>query len=231
MNSSRLLLVLFFFSLAWSNTPLQSLRGSVVLRKDESPYRVTTHLISGAADTFFVEPGVEVLVDNYAKIILRGTVIIRGTEQEPVRFSASNIEDGWIGLHFATHFPVQAEFFVVENAFRNTISAAGGELSNCRFLSNYYGIWVETSQPLRLKNCELSNNRYGMAVAQGSVDIYRSHITKNAFGLYLESGAGVQASTSQIEGNRVLDIKEEETRSAGFAPVPKKVIRAVEARF
>ena len=101
--------------------------GKVRLLAKDSPYILEQGVVLSATDTFEVEPGVTVLMGEYAKIMLRGPVKILGTESEPVTFRSADSSESWNGIHFVSSSkPFEVKNLVVENAFRNTVFRARG---------------------------------------------------------------------------------------------------------
>ncbi|HSQ42391.1 MAG TPA: right-handed parallel beta-helix repeat-containing protein [Fibrobacteraceae bacterium] len=216
---------------AFAQTPLQSLHGHVILSAAGSPYLVETSLVQTPRDTLVIEAGVRVLVDGYRKILLRGCVRIHGTASQPVIFSSADSTDSWIGLHWATGSKaMDVQELVVQNAFRNTVSASSGQMFQCRFQGNYYGLWVDDSPNLRLVRCEFQRNRYGLAVGSGILQISSSKISKNVYGIWLEGQGQIHGLENQIANNTEED-SPAITKPISRSYYSQRLLQALEARF
>ena len=75
-----LLLATFVAALAGEMPFPQVENGKLLLQEKDSPYILEQGVVLTSSDTFAVEPGVTVLMGEYAKLMLRGPVDIRGTE-------------------------------------------------------------------------------------------------------------------------------------------------------
>ena len=221
---------------AWAHAGFQSfpaIQGKTVLKASHSPYVLKNHAVLGSLDTLIIEPGVQVFVQGYVRLLLRGTVVIQGTAKKPVRFRSLDSAESWVGIHFATgdrSFAV--EHLVVEHAFRNTVLASRGYFVSSSFTNNYYGLWVDDSPQLLLSGCDFSRNRYALSVGEGSVQVQKSQIHGNIYGIYLENGSRLQGDKSQSQGNAESDFRDESaeiTHQKG--KVSKSLWRKVESRF
>lgn len=218
---------------AWSDTPLPALRGKVVLRAAQSPYVQDGNSVLGALDTLIVEPGVVVRMKGYVRMTLRGTVEIHGSAKKPVRFQSYDPQDSWVGVFFATgNRPFIVENLFIENAFRNSVSSSQGFFISSHFVNNYYGLWVESSPLVQLSGCEMTRNRFALAVGSGSVKLEKSVLTGNVYGLYIEKGARIEGDLSQASGNAEADLRDESAELAGKKnKLQKSLWRRVESGF
>jgi hypothetical protein len=64
--------------------------GKVKLVVADSPYLLEQGAVFSAKDTLEIEPGVTVLMGEYAKLMFRGAVKIIGTEAAPVVFRSAD---------------------------------------------------------------------------------------------------------------------------------------------
>ena len=119
--------------------------GKISLLEKDSPYILEQGVVLGSTDTFEVEPGVTVLMGEYAKLMLRGPVRILGTEAKPIAFRSADSSESWNGIHFVSSSkPFEVKNLIVENAFRNTVFRARGIFENVKYVNNYYGLWIDT---------------------------------------------------------------------------------------
>ena len=228
LKKTRCLVALLTFPLAVAfgeRTFPQVERGKVSLLASESPYVLEQGVVFSPDDTLEVEPGVTVLMGEYAKIMFRGTVKINGTKEMPVVFMGLDSATSWNGIHFVSmRGPFEVKNLVVKNAFRNTVFRSRGTFENVRFESNYYGLWLDEVPDVRLSYCSFRDNRFALSVRAGKVSVFDSKISNNVYGLFLESGGSLEGDPSQIVSNSEADIRDEADE---LAKQGKRVNRSV----
>ena len=207
--------------------------GKVLLQAKDSPYVLEQGVVVGAADTLVIEPGVTVLMGEFAKLMIQGSVKIAGTNDKPVIFSGADSVANWNGFHIMSSAgPFEIKNLTVENAFRNTIFRSSGTLENVNFFNNYYGLWVDESPNVTLARCTFAHNRYALSVRAGRVVSNGTSISENVYGLYLETEGKLDGDTDLIRNNQESDIRSE---AADLKTSKKRVRRNVwhniEARF
>ncbi|MDR1759104.1 MAG: right-handed parallel beta-helix repeat-containing protein [Fibrobacter sp.] len=223
------------FSALWAMTPFPSLvkKGKHVLQASESPYLLEGSAVLSVNDTLIVEPGVEVQMNGYARLLLRGKVSVLGTAEKPVVFHSADSSESWNGFHLITGsrtFLIRN--LIVKNAFRNTVTESAGTFENVKFESNYYGLWVQNSPKLNLSKCSFTHNRFGLSVESGVVSGRELAIEKNTFGLYIEQGAAFRGDRALIRNNLEKDERSEaEELAVKHKKVPQKVWRRLEEGF
>ena len=137
----------------------------VFLQEKDSPYVLEQSVVVGATDTLVIEPGVTVLMGEFAKLMIQGSVKIAGTNDKPVVFSGADSVANWNGFHIMSSAGAfEIKNLTVENAFRNTIFRSSGTLENVNFFNNYYGLWVDESPNVTLARCTFAHNRYALSV-------------------------------------------------------------------
>ena len=142
----------------------------VFLQEKDSPYVLEQSVVVGATDTLVIEPGVTVLMGEFAKLMIQGSVKIAGTNDKPVVFSGADSVANWNGFHIMSSAGAfEIKNLTVENAFRNTIFRSSGTLENVNFFNNYYGLWVDESPNVTLARCTFAHNRYALSVRAGRV--------------------------------------------------------------
>ncbi len=199
--------------------------GVVRLVEKNSPYVLEQGVVVSASDTLVVEPGVTVLMGEYAKLTLRGPVHILGTKTSPVVFRSADSSESWNGIHFvSTNRPFEVKNFVVENAFRNTVFRSRGIFENVSFVNNYYGLWVDDVPEVFLAKCDFVRNRFALTIRAGKVISADTKISGNVYGLYLESHGEYSGDVSAIKGNLESDVRKESDELAGSG---KRVSRSV----
>ena len=205
----------------------------VFLQEKDSPYVLEQSVVVGATDTLVIEPGVTVLMGEFAKLMIQGSVKIAGTNDKPVIFSGADSVANWNGFHIMSSAgPFEIKNLTVENAFRNTIFRSSGTLENVNFFNNYYGLWVDESPNVTLSHCTFAHNRYALSVRAGRVISNGTSVSENVYGLYLETDGKLDGDTDLIRNNQESDIRSE---AADLKTSKKRVRRNVwhniEARF
>lgn len=205
----------------------------VFLQEKDSPYVLEQSVVVGATDTLVIEPGVTILMGEFAKLMIQGSVKIAGTNDKPVVFSGADSVANWNGFHIMSSAqPFEIKNLTVENAFRNTIFRSSGTLENVNFFNNYYGLWVDESPNVTLARCSFAHNRYALSVRAGRVVSNGTNISENVYGLYLETAGKLDGDTDLIRNNQESDIRSE---AADLKTSKKRVRRNVwhniEARF
>ncbi len=223
------LLVAFVAALAGEMPFPQVENGKLFLQEKDSPYILEQGVVLASTDTFAVEPGVTVLMGEYAKLMLRGPVDIRGTEAKPIVFRSADSSESWNGLHIISGSgSFEIRNLLVENAFRNSVFRTRGVFENVRFVNNYYGLWVDDVPELVLSHCDFSRNRFALSVRGGKVVSMDSKISNNVYGLFLEAGGDFQGDMALIKGNLESDVRKESEELAGSR---KRVSRSVWQRI
>ena len=203
--------------------------GSIRLTEQDSPYILEQGVVVTSTDTLYVEPGVTVLMGEYAKLTLRGSIHILGTEAKPVVFRSADSSGSWNGIHFvSTNRPFEVKNFVVQNAFRNTVFRSRWIFENVKFVNNYYGLWVDDVPEVFLARCDFVRNRFALSVRAGKVMSADTKISENVYGLYLEAGGNYNGDMSAIKDNLESDVRKESEEMAGAG---KRVSRSIWQRI
>ncbi|PWJ61351.1 MULTISPECIES: hypothetical protein [unclassified Fibrobacter] len=203
--------------------------GKVNLLASESPYLLEMGVVFSANDTLNIEPGVTVLMGEYAKITFRGTVRIQGSEEKPVVFRSQNPSYSWNGIHFISlNRPFEVKNLVVENAFRNTVFRSKGIFENVHFVNNYYGLWLDDAPEIFLSRCEFNRNRFALSARASKAISAETKISNNVYGLYLEAGGQFEGDQSLVKNNLESDIRKE---SEELASQNKRVNRSIWQRI
>ena len=207
--------------------------GKVLLKEKASPYVLEQGVVVGEKDSLVIEPGVTVLMGEFAKLMIQGAIKIAGTNDKPVVFSGADSVANWNGFHIMSSArPFEIKNLTVENAFRNTIFRSSGTLENVSFFNNYYGLWVDESPNITLSHCTFAHNRYAISVRAGHIVSNGTSVSENVYGLYLESGGKLDGDTDLIRNNQESDIRSE----AADLKLSKKRVRRnvwhnIESRF
>ena len=199
----------------------------------DSPYLLEQGAVFSAKDTLEIEPGVTVLMGEYAKLMFRGPVKIIGTDAAPVVFKSADSLKSWNGLHFVSaNKPFEIKNLVIENAFRNTVFRSKGIFESVKFVNNYYGLWVDDVPEVFLARCEFVRNRFALSVRAGHVVSSGSEISNNVYGLYLEAGGKFDGDKDLIKNNLEADIRNEsEEMAAQGKRVNRNIWHRIETSF
>ena len=207
--------------------------GKVKLVVADSPYLLEQGAVFSAKDTLEIEPGVTVLMGEYAKLMFRGAVKIIGTEAAPVVFRSADSVKSWNGVHFVSaNRPFEIKNLVIENAFRNTVFRSKGIFENVKFVNNYYGLWIDDVPEVFLAHCEFIRNRYALSVRAGQVMSTETVISNNVYGLYLEPGGKFDGDKGLIKDNLEADVRNEaEEMAAQGKRVNRNIWHRIETAF
>ena len=207
--------------------------GKVKLVVADSPYLLEQGAVFSAKDTLEIEPGVTVLMGEYAKLMFRGAVKIIGTEAAPVVFRSADSVKSWNGVHFVSaNRPFEIKNLIIENAFRNTVFRSKGIFENVKFVNNYYGLWIDDVPEVFLAHCEFVRNRYALSVRAGQVMSTETVISNNVYGLYLEPGGKFDGDKGLIKDNLEADVRNEaEEMAAQGKRVNRNIWHRIETAF
>ena len=67
------------------------------LTAEGSPYRITDHIVVPEGEALEIEPGVCLMVDSWVAMTVKGSIHVRGTEQDSVVISPGR-SDSWLGM-------------------------------------------------------------------------------------------------------------------------------------
>ena len=199
----------------------------------DSPYLLEQGAVFSAKDTLEIEPGVTVLMGEYAKLMFRGPVKIIGADDAPVVFRSADSLKSWNGLHFVSvNKPFEIKNLVVENAFRNTVFRSKGIFENVKFVNNYYGLWIDDAPEVFLARCGFVRNRFALSVRAAQVVSSETAINNNVYGLYLEAGGRFEGDRDLIKNNLEADIRNEsEEMAAQGKRVNRNIWHRIETSF
>lgn len=97
----RILLLLSCFPvLIYSETYIQSGSVSGIWTFQDHPYLIEGQINIPADQSLIIEPGVEVIFQGHYKFLVYGKITAIGTENDSIRFNATDTGEGWHGLRF-----------------------------------------------------------------------------------------------------------------------------------
>jgi len=166
------------------------------LEKKLSPYSMTGNSLIMPGGVLQVEPGVEIRVAPGKNLMVRGKLVAKGTEAEPITFTKESSEN-WGRIIFSKE---SADLARDENGTYKD----GCILEKC-IIEHGKGVLVKSASPL-IADCVVArNDGSGITVRQGGPVIIGNDIHHN---LAHTNGGGVYAYTNDIiyvTSNRIHD--------------------------
>jgi len=228
----RIILLLLSASTLYASTLLTSIKGSVTLKKEGSPYIVETNLYNNKLDTLTVESGVIITFKNYTKLFLRGHVRFLGLKNDKIVLHSENPNANWVGLHIhGSPSPIVMKNVVIMNSFKNSFLNSSGTINEMQFINNHYGLWIENTHNFKINRSEFTQNRYGITVANGSVSVDNSRIEHNAFGTYLELDGTMSLNNTPNQHNKIVNSLNMNSSPVTNKKVAKSIWKSIEATF
>ena len=166
-------------------------QGSVVVAEDVViPEGITLTIRPGAdirlaaAESTKTDPE---YMSPLTEITVRGVLKAEGTAASPVRFSTTAMGNVgiWAGI---------------------IVDGGVAYLKSCRINHAETAVYV-VAGTLRLDDCDLAKNRYGLVIAggTGAATVANSRITGNDYGLFAAAGVRLDRPGTIVQGNRKKD--------------------------
>lgn len=154
----------------------------------ESPYVLRDDLIVPAGKMLFMDPGVRILFESDARIVVEGRIVVNGTEQNPVVFDRQGTEGFWGGIRITSDSLNELEHVVIRHA-RNGVIVMNGNAA---------------LDAVTVEDCE----RNGVAFRNSSGTITNCTLTDNGIhGAYLIHSKVVMdnnlVSTNDVSGIKI----------------------------
>jgi hypothetical protein len=186
----------------------------------DRPYLVYNQVLVDSNQTLTIEPGTMVYFHKNAGLMVKGTLKVLGTSDEPVEFKGDRLEaayseipDQWNGiiLYSGSHNN-KIDYAKIKNANIGlqvgTIEHTGFaslELSNTRIENmSWSGIWAMKSKILAY-NCIISNVRYYNTALLLGGDYQFYHTTFANY--YNNFSSGIRTTETLVVSNYLVDIK------------------------
>lgn len=178
---------------------------------------LTKDLIIKEGQTCIVKPGVKLIFKGYCAIVVRGLLMIEGTNDKPVLITKEDRArgeldwPGWKGLDIRGD---KADAVIkncrIEGAYRNIIYGTRPIFDSCEFAGNHSAIHCSGKAAPHIKNCKIYRNKYGIYVDHSTPIMLDNIVTENVIGIYTQMNSSVVAGRNVIEGNET-DISSEES--------------------
>jgi|GEM_PF-2737941 len=133
---------------------------------DSTDYIIYANILINDSAILKIEPGTKIKFTENKSLIIKGSLIAEGTEEDSILFTSANASPGtgdWNGIIFE------------ENAT--------GSLKYCNIHYAQYGIKCNQSDPDILNNT-LTHNNYGIYLYCASPEVQSNRITGNTRGFY-----------------------------------------------
>jgi parallel beta-helix repeat protein len=147
-----------------------------------SPYRIEGDITVPAGQTLTIEPGVEVLFQDWYGLTVNGTLLAVGSEGEPILFGGGHPTAGWVSINIidATD-STQLTYVIVENA-------------------SHSGTYIENTSPLISYSTIRNNEGGGIYMVNSNARLIGNHIIDNTAN---HPGGGVYMldSNPELTGN------------------------------
>jgi parallel beta-helix repeat protein len=163
-----------------------------------------------------ISEGVNVRLEGYRTITIRGLAICEGTQDRPITFSSVDRARGsaerptWNGIEIrGKDANGRFRHCRFEGAFRNLAWESNPVFDSCEFTGNHYGLYCTKKAVPHIQNCRFHQNTYGIASDYASPIIAGNIITNNVIGIFLQLSSSALVGRNSISGNQT-DIKSED---------------------
>jgi Flp pilus assembly protein TadD len=208
-------------------TPVQgSLTEDSVWHSGANPYCLEGDVIVPAGFVLTISPGVMVMAGATSRLIIRGTLDVRGGENAPVLFLAADKNQNWGGIIFErasekcrlSHFELNGSkigFQIIESS----PEIVGGTVKECItgirikgstsnpvlddltiYRNKTNGIEVADMAKARITRCRIAyNSDTGIKLVRSPAKVLKNDISYNQNGVFLDQAPAL------IGGNRIID--------------------------
>jgi len=208
-------------------TPVQgTLAEDSVWHSGANPYCLEGDVIVPAGSVLTINPGVMVTAGAKSRLIIRGTLDVRGEENAPVLFLAADKNQNWGGIIFErssekcrlSHFELNGSeigFQIIESS----PEIAGGTVKECItgirikgstsdpvlddltiYRNKTNGIEVSDMAKARITRCRIAyNSDTGIKLVRSAAKVLKNDISYNQNGIFLDQAPAL------IGGNRIID--------------------------
>lgn len=201
----HLIIVLVFVGMS-SVRAVEAKSSPIVFNNDTV---IATNLEIADSVTVILRPGISVRFASNGKLLVRGALIVEGTQNQPVtltcvgRVKGSTQAPCWNGLVVAGKKAfARLRHCRLEGAFRNLVSDNNAVFDSCEFVGNHCGLYCTQKAVPHVKYCRFSRNAYGIVADYANPLLLENVITENAIGIYLQAGARLIEGKNIVEGNQ-----------------------------
>jgi parallel beta-helix repeat protein len=166
--------------------------------------------------SLIVSAGVNVRLEGYRTITIKGLAIAEGTQDRPIIFSSVDRARGsaerptWNGIEIrGKDSNGRFRHCRFEGAFRNLSWESNPVFDSCEFTGNHYALYCTKKAVPHIENCSFHQNTYGIASDYASPIIAGNIITNNVIGIFLQISSSALVGRNNISGNQT-DIKSED---------------------
>jgi parallel beta-helix repeat protein len=168
--------------------------------KADSPVIVSDSIEIAEDTRLVIESGVEVRLDKGEGIQVRGHLLVQGTQEERVLFTANDTgqlgPDSWESVRLLyesagrSHRVENVDFMGARTGL--LVSSASVLVQDCTFDGNRYGIVARGEADVEVRNCAFSNNTaLGLEWEQGATGMaIGCTFTDNVVGVYMYETSG-----------------------------------------
>ena len=186
----------------------------------DRPYLVSNQAIVGSDQTLTIEAGTSVYFHKNTGLMVKGTLNVLGTYEEPVGFQGDRLEptyseipDQWNGIilcsgshnNIITYATIKNANIGLQVGTIEQSGYASVELSNTRIENmSWSGIWAMKSK-IRASNCVISNVRYYNTALLLGGDYQFYHTTFANY--YEDMTSGARTTETMYISNYLVDTK------------------------
>lgn len=163
-----------------------------------SPYYVVEHLFIRNGATLTIEPGVDVLFDNYKQLmVISGSLIAHGTEEKWITFgpnTTSPYPDYWMGIYVRSEGNTSMSYVDISYASKGIgIGSSNNTLYHCRITHSY------------INALEVAPDLYNLSARADNNTISRCEFVDNEFYGEYEVVQFIEAHNNTFESNIVAN--------------------------
>lgn len=179
-----------------------------VLDKARSPYRIISELVVAPEAKLTIEPGVKIYFAGNIRIIIEGTLIAIGKEDEKIVFASEEPDEfTWHSLYFrssAGRQPATSHLShcIIQNAkFGIYCDSVSPEITFSVISANETGIHLWSSNAKISNNIIIDNTDNGIYIGSMQPTITNNIITRNRIGIYCDFNPNPIISNNRIYQN------------------------------
>jgi hypothetical protein len=201
------------------------------------PFLIYDSLVIDEGVAVDVKEGITFYMDRNAEIIVKGTLRIKGTLENPVVFRGSRMDEmvgvpydlipgQWGGFRFtSTSFNNEIEYARIRNGnFGMKFEPSEPSESKMKMrnvvLTNFKGTLIEAVNcRINAENCEFSNSRKALLDLTGGYYSFTHCTIANYYASYTEAGWGNSDNETILLSNAYWDKTVEETPDTVYYPI------------